>query len=50
MPLRFIAGGQTGMTILELTAWQHRGNVALLYGVQPNDMDGETISWTPCPD
>jgi hypothetical protein len=48
--LRFIAGGQTVMTILELTAWQHRRNVALLYGVQPNEMDGETISWTPCPD
>ncbi len=48
--LRFIAGGQTVMTILELTAWQHGRNVALLYGVQPNDMDGETISWTPCPD
>jgi len=48
--LRFIAGGQTVMTIFELTARQHRRNVALLYGVQPNDMDGETISWTPCPD
>jgi len=46
--LRFIADGQTVMTILELTARQHRRSVALLYGIQPNDMDGETISWTPC--
>jgi hypothetical protein len=50
MELRFLSGGQTVMAILELTARQHRRNVALLYGVQPNDMDGETISWTPCPD
>ena len=47
--LRFIAGGQTIMAILELTAREHRRHVALLYGVQPNEMDGETISWTPYP-
>jgi hypothetical protein len=46
--LLFIADGQTVMTILEVTARQLRRNVALLYGIQPSDMDGETISWTPC--
>jgi hypothetical protein len=46
--LRFVADGQTVMAILELTARQHHRTVALLYGIQPSDMDGETISWTPC--
>jgi hypothetical protein len=47
--LRFIADGEVMMVVSELSTREHRRNVALLYGVNGTEMDGETLSWTPSP-
>ena len=45
--LQFIAGGKVAMTTFALNVADRRRDVALLYGVETDELDGETVSWTP---